>query len=288
MDFRKNGPGSDGFATPVAQVPDANAPAVATGLPPRVSEALADPIVKAMMVADRVDPKGIEELLRRIAGGLARHDREPSSPRARSTLGSSPGTTFARLAKGLAVVLALIAGLLAGPGPAAADDPPTAFVRALGAQAVSVIRSPMPLTGKMAYFQQMVRQDFDLSSMCRFVLGRYWRVANPLERHEFCDGFADRIVRFYGRQLADAGDGDFVVTGSRTGPDSVVVTSRIIRPQRPPIAVDWRLGVSDGFYKIEDVAIDGVSMALAQRSEISAQIARDGGQLRVLLATMRG
>ena len=65
------------------------------------------------------------------------------------------------------------------------------------------------------------------------------------------------------------------------------MTSRIIPPQGAPIAVDWRLGVSDGLYKIEDVAIDGVSMALAQRSEVAALIARDGGQVGTLLATMR-
>jgi hypothetical protein len=52
--------------------------------------------------------------------------------------------------------------------------------------------------------------------------------------------------------------------------------------------VDWRLGISDGHYKIEDVMIDGVSVVLTERSEIAAQIARDGGQLQTLLATMRG
>jgi hypothetical protein len=52
--------------------------------------------------------------------------------------------------------------------------------------------------------------------------------------------------------------------------------------------VDWRLGISDDHYKIEDVAIDGVSIVLTDRSEIAAQIARDGGQLQRLLATMRG
>ena len=34
----------------------------------------------------------------------------------------------------------------------------------------------------------------------------------------------------------------------------VIVTSQIIRPQGPPIEVDWQLVVSDGRYKISDVA----------------------------------
>jgi len=65
------------------------------------------------------------------------------------------------------------------------------------------------------------------------------------------------------------------------------VSSRIIRPQGAPIALDWRLGIRDGVYKIEDLAIDGVSMALAQHSEIGALIARDGGQVAMLLSAMR-
>ena len=138
----------------------------------------------------------------------------------------------------------------------------------------------------------MIHQDFDLTGISRFVLGSYWRIASPAERQEFSDLFADHLIRFYGRRLAQSGDGSFIVTGSRSDPAGVIVTSRIIRQEGrqggPPLAVDWRLGVSDGVYKIEDVAIDGVSMALAQRSEIAALIAREGGQVGMVLAKMRG
>lgn len=260
MDVQKTEPGGDSSETSLNQAAEGVALSAATGLPAGVCEALADPIVQTLMAADGVDPKGLEDLLRRTA---------------------------ARLAKGFIVALAVIAGLSAAPRPAAADDPPTAFIRALGTQAVAVIRSDMVLPNKAYYFDRMVRQDFDLTGICRFVLGPYWRAARPAEQQEFCDGFADRLVGFYGHQLAQSGDGDFVVTGSRTVPDGVIVTSRIIRPQGAPIAVDWRLGISDGLYKIEDVAIDGVSMALSQRSEIAGLIARNGGRVGLLLATMR-
>jgi hypothetical protein len=44
---------------------------VEAGLPRGVSETLADPIVQALMAADRVDPKGVEALLRHVAARLA-------------------------------------------------------------------------------------------------------------------------------------------------------------------------------------------------------------------------
>ena len=285
MDFQKAEPGSDDLETSFSHASEA------AGLQVGLTEALADPIVKALMAADGVDPKGLEELLRRTAARVALRDqRDSSSSATQCQRAAKPAasTAFALFAKGFALALAVIAGLAVPPRSAVAEDAPTAFIRALGAQAVSVIRRPdIPLATKAAYFDQMVRQDFDVTGICRFVLGPYWRVASPAQQQQFCDGFADRLVRFYGQRLAQSGSGDFIVTGSRIGSDGVIVTSRITPSQGAPITVDWRLGVSDGAYKIEDVAIDGVSMALAQRSEITALIAREGGQLGVVLATMR-
>jgi phospholipid transport system substrate-binding protein len=192
------------------------------------------------------------------------------------------------LSKGFVLALALIAGVSAAPRPVAADDVVIAFIRDLGSQALEMIRRPdVPLSGKTAYFGELVRQDFDLTGICRFVLGPYWRTAAPAEQQEFSRLFTERLIDFYGRRLAQSGDGDFVVTGSRTSADGVIVSSRIVPQLGAPIALDWRLGVSEGHYKIADVYVDGVSMALSQRSEIAELLAREGGQLTELLATLR-
>ena len=189
--------------------------------------------------------------------------------------------------KHLAVAVLLIAGVLIAVRPAAAEDAPVAFIRTLGNQAVTVIRSNLGLDAKAAYFNRMIREDFDLRGMARFVLGPQWRLASPDDRKQFRKLLVERIVRVYGRRLAEGGNGDFVVTGSRPGPDGVVVTSRIVPQFGAPISVEWRLGIVDGQYRIKDVAIDGVSMALAQRSEIGALLSRGGGQVRTLLVAMR-
>jgi phospholipid transport system substrate-binding protein len=189
--------------------------------------------------------------------------------------------------KGLTAAVALIAVMSWASRPAVADDAPTAFINSLGQQALAVIHRPdIPIDGKASYFRRMLRQDFDMTGISRFVLGPYWRIATPGEQQEFSALLTERIIDVYGQRLAQAGDGNFVVRGSRTDPGGVIVTSQIIPSQGAPITVDWRLAVSDGHYAIEDVAIDGVSMAVAERSEIENQIARDGGQLPMLIAGM--
>jgi len=193
----------------------------------------------------------------------------------------------AMLAQGIVAVFVVVAGMMATPGPAAAGEYPADFISALGNQGLAVIRSNAVIDQKAAYFHQMLRQDFDLARISRFGLGPYWRAASEREQQEFSRLLEDHLVRFYGRRFAEYGGESLRVTGSRADPDGVIVSSQIIRPQGLPIAVDWRLGLSDGRYKIADVIVDGVSMALTQRSEFAAMIQRNGGQVAGLLAAMR-
>jgi len=79
MDFQKAEPRSDDLETSVNHASAGVAAVAANGLPVQVSEALADPIVKALMAADGVDPKGLEELLQRTASRLAQDQIDNSS-----------------------------------------------------------------------------------------------------------------------------------------------------------------------------------------------------------------
>jgi len=191
------------------------------------------------------------------------------------------------LARVVTIALVVIAGVLLTPRFAAAGEDPADFIRILGNQGLAVIRSSANLDQKVTYFHQMLRQDFALTEISHFVLGPYWRVASGAERREFRSLFEDYLVHYYAQQFAQYGGESLRVNGSRTDPAGVMVTSQIIRPQGPPIEVDWRLAVSDGRYKISDVSIDGVSMALTQRSEFAAIVQRNGGRVAGLLATMR-
>jgi len=200
----------------------------------------------------------------------------------------SPGfAAVVELARLVTIALVVIVGVLETPRFAAAGEDPADFIRTLGNQGLEVIRSSAALEQKATYFHQMLRQDFALTEISRFVLGPYWRVASGAQRRQFRSLFEDYLVHYYGQRFAQYGGESLKVNGSRTDPAGVMVTSQIIRPQGPPIEVDWQLAVSDGRYKISDVSIDGVSMALTQRSEFAAIVQRNGGQVASLLATMR-
>ena len=185
----------------------------------------------------------------------------------------------------LSIGLASIVAMTAVQSAAAAADP-AEFIRTLGNQAIEVIRSAASPDQKRAYFHRALHQDFDLRRICRFVLGPYWRTASEPERQAFKSVLEAHLVSFYGQRLAQYNGESLRVIGSRTEPGGAIVTSEIIRPQGPPIRVDWRVDTRIGLYRITDVIVDGVSMALTERSEFAGLIQRNGGQLAGLLANM--
>ena len=188
-------------------------------------------------------------------------------------------TALARFVKGIALAFAVIAGVSAASGAVAAGQTPAEFIRVIGADVLQEMRADVPLAQKADYFRQMLRQDADLEGISRFVLGPYWRVASAEQRQEFQRLFEDYIIRSDGPMLVQHSGGTFRVTGSRSDPAGVIVTSQIASPQGQPIEMDWRLGLSDGRYKIQDVSVDGVSAAMSRRSQVEAMMSRAGGQV---------
>ena len=198
---------------------------------------------------------------------------------------------------------ASVAGLIATaalpnvPDADAAD--PSAFIDDLDTQLQDLIRDTSP-DQRFVRFRQIFRADFDVPGIARFVLGPYWRLASPAQQQEFLALFENYIVQtFSGRlsQYAESGDAPRV-TGSRLDPEGAVVSSQINLangggpragghgPTVLPIRVDWHLTAQNGSYKINDVVVDGVSMAVTQRSEFTSAIERQGGQVQALLATL--
>jgi len=183
--------------------------------------------------------------------------------------------------------LIMIVGAFGGPAILAAPDP-AAVINNLGNRALEVLGKNATPAQRVARFHDLFREDFDVPGIARFVLGRYWKTATPEEQQEFVKLFEDYIALVYSNQLAAYSGETLKVTGSRTNAEEAIVASEIIRPAgTPPVKVDWHLSDRNGTYKISDVMVDGISMAVTQRSEFASVIQRSGGQVAGLIAQLR-
>jgi len=188
----------------------------------------------------------------------------------------------------LMAAIIMVAGAFAPAIPAAAAADPTALISNLGSRALEVLGKDATQTQRMARFRDLLREDFDVPGIGRFVLGRYWNTATEEQRAEFVKLFEDYIALAYATRLAEYTGETFKVTGSRPDADGAIVSSQILRPAgAAPVKVDWRVTGRNGAYKINDVSVDGISMAVTQRSEFASVIQHNGGQVQGLITMLR-
>lgn len=162
------------------------------------------------------------------------------------------------------------------------------FVDELAGKAMAVLRRNQgSLEQREAALRAILAKDFDLPFIGRFVMGRHWRRANAEQRAEYQAVFSQWLLQTYARRLGGYSNETFHVTGARpAGKKDTMVQTRINRPSGPPIIADWRVRARNGQFRIIDIMVEGISMAVTQRSDFGAVINRRGiaGLLQVLRA----
>lgn len=175
----------------------------------------------------------------------------------------------------------LAAAVLAAAPVRAGDANPaaSAFMQELGAAAIEELTDPaVPQPEREVRFRRLLRERFDMAAISRFVLGRYWRSASDAQRAEFQGLFEDFIVTSYSARFAEYRGEAFKVVGSTgDGGTGIIVHSRIDMPSSEDIRVDWRLRSTGDGFAIVDIIVEGVSMAVTQRSEFASVIQSRGG-----------
>ncbi len=162
------------------------------------------------------------------------------------------------------------------------------FINQLGNQAIEALRAPgLTLEQRESHFRSLLAQGFDLRFIGRFVLGKYWRMATPEQQNDYLALFGEYVLQTYSARLGGyAGESMTVVDARQATDKDVVVRTNIDRPSGPPIIAEWRVRTTDGRFRIIDVAVEGISMAVTQRAEFAAVVQRDGidGLLTILRA----
>lgn len=163
------------------------------------------------------------------------------------------------------------------------------FVQKVAEEGIGFLRNAdLTQEQRVQSFETFLSKHFDMRSIGRFALGTYWRLASKAQRSEYLDLFEVNVLRLYSGRFSEYKDQHVEVRKARKeGKLDTVVTSYVVAPGQPDIKLDWRLRKRNGQYKIIDVIVAGVSMAMTQRADYSSVIQRGGGKVEVLLKHLR-
>jgi phospholipid transport system substrate-binding protein len=136
-------------------------------------------------------------------------------------------------------------------------------------------------------FRAVLANTMDTKRVALFTLGIYARTTKDQELDRYASAFSEFVTAVLQHDLAGDPGETVAVTGSvaRT-PDDVIVTAKLngsTRANGQPIDLGFRVRMDPtGNYKLVDLLVEGVSMALAQRSDYTTWLQQHHGDVAAL------
>lgn len=154
------------------------------------------------------------------------------------------------------------------------------------------IKQDMDLAYRLA--EDTVIPQLDFPRIARWVLGKHWRAATAAQRERLTSEFRTLLIRAYvtamvtyvDQILQHADNVQFPPERSHQTDDTATVTMLIQLESGKQVAVQYEMYRNKAGWKIYDVQVEGISLALTYRSTFSQEIAQKGiDELIVSLAT---
>ena len=194
-------------------------------------------------------------------------------------------------------VMGPLVALIIAVSPAHADAhlaPSTDFIRSLADRAIDTLTdSGITTEARRDKFRDLFREGFAINGIARFVLGRYWRGASDVDRTEYMVLYEGCVVNTWADRFSEYSGQEFTVQDAVPGRSAdqaervAIVRSKFFTGPKTPVRIDWRVTSRGEIYKITDVAVEGISMAITLRDEFGSVIRKNNGQISALLELLR-
>src|SRR5256885_4715754 len=164
----------------------------------------------------------------------------------------------------------MMAGAVAAPGMGPRDTVETAVTRVIAllqdADDASAAAAKQQADRRME-IRKIARELFDFEEVTRRTLSRHWAARSADERAEFVALFTDLLERSYITRVEAYAGENITYLGEAVDASFATVRSRILTDRRSEIALDYRLHLRDGRWRVYDLQIDGVSFVSTYRSQ---------------------
>ena len=196
-----------------------------------------------------------------------------------------------RLPKAFAVLALAVSALVSVPAFAAdkTPDEAKAFIQDLAQQAITTVANRnFSDKERTDNFRRLFVASFDLPQISQFVLGRYWKTATPDQQQDFIKQFQELQVLTWTQRFKDYKGENLAVTNATKDDKGFTVDSQLNHPPASPIPVQWKVrSGDDGKLLVSDIIVEGVSMAITQRSDYNSMLQGNGGKLDALMNAIR-
>ena len=183
---------------------------------------------------------------------------------------------------------ALAAAVLAG-APASAqinNRDPAQFVQGIATTGLSSLQgSRSAARGK---FRAILAQHFAVDTIGDRLIQRWRRQISPAQYAAYKAAFPNFIIGTYADRLYDYANANVKVVRAQNQGASTAVLTQVTRPGARPANVIWTLARTPGGYKVTNLTVSGVNIAMAQQADFDSYIQRNGFDRLVAFMRSRG
>jgi phospholipid transport system substrate-binding protein len=128
------------------------------------------------------------------------------------------------------------------------------------------------------FVNETILPHTDFDKISALVLGKLWKSATPSERERFKKEFQTLLVRTYSRAFVEFKDWSirYLPLEMENGATKVIVKTEVLQPGLQPVAVNYRMLLSDGDWKAYDIMIEGVSLVTNYRTTFTNEVQTKG------------
>lgn len=165
-----------------------------------------------------------------------------------------------------------------------------AFVEKVTKEGIEeIINANVSQTVKDQRFEKLFNNALDLNFIGQFVLGRYWRTATSEQKKGFVNAYRELNIKTWSKRFDEFKGKKFIFKGTlpSNSANQIFVNSLVPMDQGEPAKVVWRVKQNGDKFKIVDIIIENVSLAITARNEYTAYIKSAPGGIDDLIKDLQ-
>ena len=126
-----------------------------------------------------------------------------------------------------------------------AESDPGSYVMEMTTNAINTLTDKsISQNEKESQFGKLFDKNFDIPSISRFVLGKYWKQASLDQKKNFIKAFRNYVVKTYSSRFNEYSGEKLKLVNyeNEKNPKIFLVHTILERQDAPVIKVDWRIG----------------------------------------------
>jgi phospholipid transport system substrate-binding protein len=189
-------------------------------------------------------------------------------------------------------LIAAPAGTLAVSTPAQAavnTQDPGAFVGTLADTGFSTIRAAKGnRAAARAQFRAILSQHFAIDQIGDRLIRRWRPNITPAQYSAYKAALPSFLIGAYADRLFDYSDADLKIGRVVPRGDSAAVATTVTKPGQSPIQAVWTVQKIGGAYKVTNLTVAGINLALTQTADFDSFVQRRGFDALVAFMKSKG